>query len=412
MHRFNKLLAIAGSALAVMGGLLAFSAPANAATLSVTLTASGTGSSAVTDSVGNPILTVGSSTGSFAEMTVDSPPTAAPTTAPTFATNNYASGSPRWFIKFAGGDSIFGYPAQANNGSALWTAIVPATGTCANSSAPTNASYSVALAFIAGAGTCGGNVSGAGIIADTGQAAGTSDTITNISYNGATLAGDVVTVTSPGDQTSTLGTKISSLQIKAASNRGNAITSWAATGLPTGLAIDANAGTITGTPTATGVFKVTVTATDNGGTPGTATFNWTINTSGPVVNFSGPLKLIKMGLCLDDRGNSSTSGAVVQVWRCNGLTNQVWQVMSDGTIRHNNLCLDAKGRGTTNGTKLDLWSCNGGANQKWDTRGWRIHYDNPAASNKVVDDTGFGGSGTQQEIYTNNGGANQIWGTV
>ena len=412
MHRFNKLLAIAGSALAVTGGLLAFSAPANAATLSVTLTASGTGSSAVTDSVGNPILTVGSSTGSFAEMTVDSPPTAAPTTAPTFATNNYASGSPRWFIKFAGGDSIFGYPAQANNGSALWTAIVPATGTCANSSAPTNVSYSVALAFIAGAGTCGGNVSGAGIIADTGQAAGTSDTITNISYNGATLAGDVVTVTSPGDQTSTLGTKISSLQIKAASNRGNAITSWAATGLPTGLAIDANAGTITGTPTATGVFKVTVTATDNGGTPGTATFNWTINTSGPVVNFSGPLKLIKMGLCLDDRGNSSTSGAVVQVWRCNGLTNQVWQVMSDGTIRHNNLCLDAKGRGTTNGTKLDLWSCNGGANQKWDTRGWRIHYDNPAASNKVVDDTGFGGSGTQQEIYDNNGGANQIWATV
>jgi hypothetical protein len=412
MHRFNKLLAIAGSALAVTGGLLAFAGTAEAATLSVTLSAAGTGSSAGFDSAGNPILTVGSSNGAFAEITVNNPPTAAPTTAPSFATNNYGGGSPRWFIKFDGGDSLFGYPAQANNGTAAWTAITPTSGACANSNAPKDAGYAVALAFIAGAGTCGGNVSGAGIIADTGQSAGTSDTITNISYDGMTLAGDAVTVTNPGNQTSTVGLQIGILQIKAASNRGNAITSYAATGLPPGLAIDANAGAISGNPTTAGTYKVTVTATDNGGTAGTATFNWVVNTSGPVVTFSGTIKLTKMGLCLDDRGNSAASGAVVQVWRCNGQKTQQWQVMSDGTIRHNNLCLDAQGRGTTNGTKVELWSCNGGANQKWDTRAWRVHYDDSAAVNKVLDDPAFGKSGTQQEIYNNNGGANQIWGTA
>jgi hypothetical protein len=80
--------------------------------------------------------------------------------------------------------------------------------------------------------------------------------------------------------------------------------------------------------------------------------------------------------------------AVGEVWHCNGLANQQWQVWNNGTIRHDGLCLDAKNYGIANGTKLQLWSCTGGANQKWDTKSWRIHYDNPAAVNKVLDDTG------------------------
>jgi hypothetical protein len=76
------------------------------------------------------------------------------------------------------------------------------------------------------------------------------------------------------------------------------------------------------------------------------------------------------------------------------------------------LCLDAKGNGTTNGTKVILWPCTGAGNQKWDTKAYRIHYDNPAATNKVLDDTGYGGNGTQQEIWTNKGSVNQIWGTT
>ena len=144
--------------------------------------------------------------------------------------------------------------------------------------------------------------------------------------------------------------------------------------------------------------------------PASSTATITVG-SAPTVTYRGTIRLYKMGYCLDDRNNSSSNGAVVQIWRCNGLANQQWEVFSDGTIQHNGLCLDATRNGTANGTKVELWACNGGANQKWDTRNWRIHYDNPAAVNKVLDDTGYGGNGTQQEIWTNTGGTNQIWAT-
>ncbi|HYS41506.1 MAG TPA: RICIN domain-containing protein, partial [Pseudonocardiaceae bacterium] len=47
--------------------------------------------------------------------------------------------------------------------------------------------------------------------------------------------------------------------------------------------------------------------------------------------------------------------------------NQKWTVNPDGTITgaQYGLCLDANGAGTANGTLLQLWTCNGGSNQKW-----------------------------------------------
>ena len=129
------------------------------------------------------------------------------------------------------------------------------------------------------------------------------------------------------------------------------------------------------------------------------------------VTYSGTIRLTQMGYCLDDRGNSASNGGVVQVWRCNGLPNQQWQVMSDGTIRINGLCLDAPDHGITNGTKVQLWACTGRPNQQWNTRNWRVNYTNPAASNQVLDDPGYGGNGTQQELWANTGTRNQIWAT-
>ena len=131
----------------------------------------------------------------------------------------------------------------------------------------------------------------------------------------------------------------------------------------------------------------------------------------PSMTYSGTVRLTKMGLCLDDRDNSARNGAVVQAWQCNEMANQQWQVYSDGTIRHDGLCLDATGYGTANGTKVQLWACTGGANQKWDTKDFRIHYDNPAAANKVLDDTAHGGNGTRLQIWNNLGGTNQFWAT-
>ncbi len=38
------------------------------------------------------------------------------------------------------------------------------------------------------------------------------------------------------------------------------------------------------------------------------------------------------------------------------------------TGNQSGLCLDATGVGTANGTPLELWTCNGGSNQQWTLR--------------------------------------------
>ncbi|MFU8852821.1 RICIN domain-containing protein [Micromonospora sp. SL1-18] len=72
-------------------------------------------------------------------------------------------------------------------------------------------------------------------------------------------------------------------------------------------------------------------------------------------------------LCLDIPGNSVTAGTRVETWDCAGSGNQQWNVNSNGTITNvqSGLCLDVNGGGTANGTAVIVWYCNGGANQQW-----------------------------------------------
>jgi hypothetical protein len=410
MHRIRmkKPLVAASVLLTVAGGALAITqTSAHAATnLSVTLSATGANAKVAWNADGNPVLSAGSGS---AKMTVNNPPFTAPADAPSFGSNGMSGNSPHWSVQFNGGATLLGLSTDAGKGNA-WEILAP--GTTCNANPPAGfATWATQLAFIQNH-NCGGNVESAAIIAD---AAGQTVALSTIQYDDMTLVAgpDVVTVTSPGNQTSTLGTAITPLQIQASSNKGDAIASYSATGLPSGLSIDAAKGTISGTPNATGTFSVTVTAMDNGGTKGTASFTWSVGVSTPPphVTYSGTIRLFKMGLCLDDALNSSHSGAIVQVWRCNGMPNQDWQVLSNGTIKHNGLCLDARNFGTHPGTPIQLWACTGGPNQQWDTRGFRVHYDNPNAFSQVLDDTAFGGNGTRQELFTNNGGVNQQWAT-
>jgi cellulose 1,4-beta-cellobiosidase len=98
-------------------------------------------------------------------------------------------------------------------------------------------------------------------------------TVTCTAQGGSTT-GNTVTVTNPGARSTTVGTA-ASLQIQASDSAAGQTLTYAATGLPAGLAISTS-GLISGTPTTAGTSNVTVTAQDATGASGTATFAWTV----------------------------------------------------------------------------------------------------------------------------------------
>ena len=102
--------------------------------------------------------------------------------------------------------------------------------------------------------------------------------------------------------------------------------------------------------------------------------SWTL-TSGRQLQVSG-------NKCLDANGRGTTNGTTVIIWDCNGQNNQQWNVNSDGTITgvQSGLCLDANAAATANGTKLILWSCNGGSNQQWRQSGTSTPTPTPTTS--------------------------------
>ena len=91
-------------------------------------------------------------------------------------------------------------------------------------------------------------------------------------------SGGSVTVTNPGAQTGTVG-QPASLAVHATDTAGGTL-SYAASGLPAGLSINAGTGVVSGTPSTAGTSTVTVTATDSTGPSGQASFGWTINPAG------------------------------------------------------------------------------------------------------------------------------------
>jgi len=92
-------------------------------------------------------------------------------------------------------------------------------------------------------------------------------------------AANTVTVTSPGNQTTTVGAA-AGVQIHASDSAAGQTLTYSASGLPAGLSINASTGLISGTPTATGTSNVTVTAKDGTGATGSTSFTWTVNSSG------------------------------------------------------------------------------------------------------------------------------------
>jgi O-glycosyl hydrolase len=242
---------------------------------------------------------------------------------------------------------------------------------------------------------------------------------------GGGVSGNSVTVTSPGSLTGTVGTAVTGPQIQGSDSAAGQTLTYSASGLPAGLSISPT-GLITGTPSASGTFTVTITATDTTGASGSTTFTWTISggTGGGFPSGYHRLVIASNSLCLDVYGNTSSSGAAIDQWTCNSQSNQQFQFVpiangygelqaqnsgqdvtvansstaqgspdivqqpvngsaaslwlpqqqSDGSWQFKNqnsgLCLDVYGNGANTGQQLDQWPCKNapGTNQDFNPR--------------------------------------------
>jgi endo-1,4-beta-xylanase len=84
---------------------------------------------------------------------------------------------------------------------------------------------------------------------------------------------------------------------------------------------------------------------------------------------SGAIHAVGAGKCLDVPSLSTTPGTQLDIWTCNGGSNQTWAHTSTGQLTvysgSSQRCMDAYDNQITPGTKVEIWTCNGGANQQW-----------------------------------------------
>jgi hypothetical protein len=136
---------------------------------------------------------------------------------------------------------------------------------------PAGLSINSSTGLISGTPTTAGTSSVTVAATDTTGASGTA----TFTWTVNPAAGNTVTVTNPGAQSTIVNTPVS-LQITATDSASGQSLAYSAVGLPAGMSISSSTGVISGSPTKTGLFTVTVTATDTTGATGAATFSWRI----------------------------------------------------------------------------------------------------------------------------------------
>ncbi|MFD5410253.1 RICIN domain-containing protein [Streptomyces nojiriensis] len=121
--------------------------------------------------------------------------------------------------------------------------------------------------------------------------------------------------------------------------------------------------------------------------------------------------------CLDVDANGGGNGTVVQIWQCNGTTQQRWYLWNNGALesyRFPGKCLDADlGGGGRNGTKVQIWDCNNTPQQSWShPSGDRAIYNARfySGGNTVMDrDANVVGNGARVQLWQKNFQSQQWW---
>ncbi|MFF5175829.1 non-reducing end alpha-L-arabinofuranosidase family hydrolase [Micromonospora sp. NPDC000089] len=124
---------------------------------------------------------------------------------------------------------------------------------------------------------------------------------------------------------------------------------------------------------------------------------------------AGRIVGVQSGRCVDVPNYTQTNGTRVQLYDCNGQSNQQWTYTAGRQLTvFGGKCLDANAKGTANGTAIIIWDCNGQSNQQWNVNANGTITG--VQSGRCLDVWGAG-NGQQIQLYDCNGQANQQWRT-
>jgi alpha-galactosidase len=156
----------------------------------------------------------------------------------------------------------------------------------------------------------------------------------------------------------------------------------------------------------------TTTGTISASVPSHGTVIFRVSGGSTSTNPSGEIKAVGAGRCLDVPDLSTTPGTQLDIWTCNGGSNQMWTHTSSNQLTvysgSSQMCMDAYNNQATPGTKVEIWACNGGANQQW-----QLNANGTITgvqSGLCLDVTGAStANGALVELWTCNGQSNQQW---
>nr|WP_255948500.1 ricin-type beta-trefoil lectin domain protein [Streptomyces sp. ODS25] len=145
---------------------------------------------------------------------------------------------------------------------------------------------------------------------------------------------------------------------------------------------------------------------------GTVMYRLAGGTSGGTGDTTGAVRAVGAGKCLDVPNSTTTAGTTVQIWDCNGASNQQWTHNSGNQLTvysgSSQMCLDAYDNQTAPGTKVDIWPCNGQANQQWTVNSDGTISGVQSGLCLDVNDAATA-NGSSVVLWTCNGQSNQQW---
>lgn len=119
---------------------------------------------------------------------------------------------------------------------------------------------------------------------------------------------------------------------------------------------------------------------------------------------SGPISWSTSSSCVD----RDVATGRAQIWTCNGLSQQTWQLGSDGTLTSGGACLQLV-NGTGNGALVTVGSCAYGSTAQLWSRFANGSLRNVAAGRCLDLDAGNTTNGRQLIVWDCVGGPNQTW---